>query len=156
MSRQNAPPGFKCRWRQPLNPRDGLRIDPDDDTRRDLVGEMGDVERMVAVIAVRAPHPAGRCGNRSASAFSTFGAGCASAAPADLTGVRGRLAIAAATAPRSISGVIGFRRKSVAPSRIASTASSIDANAVTITTHASGTRAFICRSVSSPSIPGIF
>ena len=42
----------------------------------------------------------------------------------------GWLAIAAATALRSISGVIGFRRKSVAPSRMASTASSIDAKAV--------------------------
>ena len=38
-------------------------------------------------------------------------------------GVRGRLARAPATAPRSASGVIGFRRKSVAPSRMASTAS---------------------------------
>ena len=55
-----------------------------------------------------------------------------------MIGVRGRLASAAATAPRSISGVIGLRRKSVAPSCIASTASSIDANAVTMTTQASG------------------
>ena len=50
------------------------------------------------------------------------------------------LAIAAATALRSVSGVIGLRRKSVAPSRIASTASSIDAKAVTISTQASGVR----------------
>ena len=52
----------------------------------------------------------------------------------DLSGTRGRLASAAATDARSASGVIGLRRKSVAPSRIASTASSIDANAVTMIT----------------------
>ena len=66
------------------------------------------------------------------------------------------LAIAAATALRSVSGVIGFRRKSVAPSLIASTASSMDANAVAIRTRASGTRSLICWRVSRPLGPGIF
>ena len=67
-------------------------------------------------------------------------------------GVRAK---AATVAPRSVSGVIGLRRKSAAPIRMASTASSIDAYAVTITTQASGARCLICRRVSRPSRPGI-
>ena len=67
-----------------------------------------------------------------------------------------RVPIAAAIALRSASGVIGLRRKSVAPNRMASTASSIEANAVAITTHASGFVSLIRRSVANPSRPGIF
>jgi len=65
-------------------------------------------------------------------------------------------AMAAATALRRVSGVIGLRRKSVAPIRIASTASSIEAYAVTISTQASGVRSLRRCKVSRPSSPGIF
>ena len=50
---------------------------------------------------------------------------------------RGSFERAAVTALRRISGVIGLRTKSVAPSFIASTASSIEAYAVAMMTRAS-------------------
>jgi hypothetical protein len=84
------------------------------------------------------------------------GPGWRGGAPLLSRGREGLLAIAAATALRSVSGVIGLRRKSVAPSRMASTASSIEAKAVTISTQASGARALICCKVPRPSRPGIF
>ena len=58
------------------------------------------------------------------------------------------------TAARSVSGVIGFWTKSRAPSFIASTARSIEAKAVTMSTVQFGSISRMPSSVCTPSMPG--